>query len=283
MDHDRRHRENAVDAAEGTAKAATHEAERAARSPVARGFARTGFVFAGVLHVLIAWLAFRVALGGSRASADQSGAFEQLAAAPGGPALLWAGAACCTALAVWMVIEAGGRWHRHSRFTKALGPAGTGLAYFCIAALFASFALGNRSNSSQESREITARLLEVPLGAVVLVAAGLALLAAGAYFGFRGVTRSFLDQETQPGDSAPAWVKATGCVGYVAKGVALAVVGVLVLVATARHDPSQQSGLDGALKGLAAQPFGGWILGAVALGLASYGVYSAARAKYADF
>jgi hypothetical protein len=50
-----------------------------------------------------------------------------------------------------------------------------------------------------------------------------------------------------------------------------------------RRDPNEQSGLDGALKSLAGQPYGGWILGAVALGLACYGVYSAARAKYANF
>jgi hypothetical protein len=97
------------------------------------------------------------------------------------------------------------------------------------------------------------------------------------------VTRSFLGKDAQPTPHVPSWVKVVGCVGFVAKGVALAVVGILVLVATFRHDPGQQSGLDGALKSLAGQPYGGWILGAVAVGLACYGVYSAARARYANF
>ncbi|NUP73089.1 MAG: DUF1206 domain-containing protein [Sinomonas sp.] len=268
--------------AEDGARNTEHQAEKVTRSPLAKGVARTGFVFVGLLHVLIAWLAAQVALGGS-SNADQTGAVEQIASAPGGPALLWGGAVCCVALAVWMVLEFVAEWRRHGKPTKGLGPFGTGIAYLALAALFVSFALGNRKNSSDQSKEITATLLAVPFGAVVLVAAGLALLGAGGYFGFRGVTRSFLGKDAQPTPLVPAWVKVVGCVGFVAKGVALAVVGVLVLVATARHDANQQSGLDGALKGLASQPYGAWLLGAVALGLACYGAYSAARARYANF
>ena len=272
----------AAEKAEEGAREAEHEAEKVTRSPFAKGVARTGFVFVGLLHVLIAWLAAQIALGNNN-QADQTGAVEQIASAPGGPVILWAGTVCCVALAVWMVLEFVAEWQRHGKPTKGLGPLGIGIAYLALAALFVSFALGNRKNSSEQSREITAMLLATPFGVVVLIVAGLVLLAAGGYFGFRGVTRSFLGKDTQPTRLVPAWVKVVGSVGFVAKGVALAALGILVLVATVRHDPGEQSGLDGALKSLAGQPYGGWILGAVALGLACYGVYSAARAKYANF
>ncbi|BCT74669.1 hypothetical protein SCMU_05110 [Sinomonas cyclohexanicum] len=274
---------SARNGAEAAAHNAAHQTERVMRTPAARGAARAGFVFVGLLHVLIAWLALRVATGGSGNRADQSGAVQQIASAPGGPVLLWAGAVCCAALAVWMVMTAVAAWRRAGKATKALGPGGTALAYFAMTWLFISFALGNQKNSGQQSQQTTANLLSAPGGPVLVFVAGLVVLGVGVYFGFRGVTRGFLGKDAQPNESAPGWVKVVGSVGYTAKGIAVAVVGVLVLVAAVRHDPSQQSGLDGALKSLAGQPFGTWILAIVALGLACYGVYNAARARYGRF
>lgn len=72
-----------------------------------------------------------------------------------------------------------------------------------------------------------------------------------------------------------------GEVGYIAKGIALAVVGVLFLTAAAQNSARKATGLDGALRTLREQPFGPWLLSAVALGIATYGVYSFARARYA--
>lgn len=64
--------------------------------------------------------------------------------------------------------------------------------------------------------------------------------------------------------------------------MALTVVGGLFGLAAVEADPEESSGLDGALKMLAAQPLGTALLLAVAVGLALYGVYSIARARYAD-
>ena len=70
-------------------------------------------------------------------------------------------------------------------------------------------------------------------------------------------------------------------VGYIAKGIAVGVVGVLFVVAALTHDPEKASGLDGALKSLADLPFGTFILWLVGAGLIIYGVYCFARARYA--
>jgi hypothetical protein len=59
-------------------------------------------------------------------------------------------------------------------------------------------------------------------------------------------------------------------------GVALGVVGVLLVSGAAQNSSSQATGLDGALRALREQPDGPWLLSAVALGIAGYGV---ARAK----
>ena len=69
--------------------------------------------------------------------------------------------------------------------------------------------------------------------------------------------------------------------GYVAKGIAIAVVGVLFVAAAVTADPEKAGGLDAALKSLAALPFGTVILWLVGAGLIIYGVFCFARARYA--
>lgn len=66
-----------------------------------------------------------------------------------------------------------------------------------------------------------------------------------------------------------------------AKGVALIMVGFLFVLAAARNAPSKPTGLDGALRTLRQAPAGSWLLSLVAIGIAAYGVYSIARARYA--
>ncbi|MET1052246.1 MAG: DUF1206 domain-containing protein, partial [Mycetocola sp.] len=107
------------------------------------------------------------------------------------------------------------------------------------------------------------------------------VLAVGVYFVVKGVKKKFLEDITAPGGQTGRTVTRLGQVGYIAKGVAIAVVGILFGVAAFTHDPSEATGLDGALKSLAQLPLGPVILAVVALGLIAYGVYCFARARYA--
>jgi hypothetical protein len=72
-----------------------------------------------------------------------------------------------------------------------------------------------------------------------------------------------------------------GRIGYIGKGIALVAVGVLFIVAAVQHRAGKATGLDGALKSLRDLPAGTAILIGIAIGLAAYGVYSFARARYA--
>ena len=71
-----------------------------------------------------------------------------------------------------------------------------------------------------------------------------------------------------------------GKVGYIAKGVAIAIVGGLFCYAAITHDPKKSGGLDQALQTVLEQPFGQVLLTAIALGIAAYGVFCFARAKH---
>ena len=265
---------------------ATRAADAADDATDSRGFvlaARAGYVAAGLLHVMIGVIALRVATGGS-GSADQSGAVAALAGSPGGTVLLWACFLGCAALAVFLFSEiffgATQRSDR-DRLKHRVKMGGQAVVYGAIGAVFGTYALGGTSDSSGSTQSLSARLMAHPSGTVLLIVVGLGLVVAGAFFVHRGVTRSFREnlKRLPPGTAGRA-VMWLGTAGYAAKGVALAVLGVLVVVATVRSDPEQSSGLDGALKALQEQPFGAWILGAVALGLICYGAFMVVRARY---
>jgi hypothetical protein len=66
----------------------------------------------------------------------------------------------------------------------------------------------------------------------------------------------------------------------VAKGVAFTIVGVLLLDAALTHNPAKSRGLDAALRALAQQPFGVFLLIAVGIGFAAFGVYCFIQSRY---
>ena len=71
-----------------------------------------------------------------------------------------------------------------------------------------------------------------------------------------------------------------GLVRYIAKGLAIAGAGVVVIVAASHTEPNKATGLDGALKTLGAQPYGAVLLIVAGLGIITYGLYSFAMARY---
>lgn len=267
------------------ANRAVSEAASASRSPALRVLARAGYVFIGLLHILIGAIALQIA-GGQGGEADQSGAIGAVAAKPGGVILLWAGAAACAALALWMLSEAffEGRSQSQPRkkLQKAATAVGKAVVFGFLAFTFAVFAAGGSKSSSQSASDFTAKLMSAPAGVVLLVAVGLAIIGAGAFYAYKGFTRKFMEDLENPGNARTA-VEWIGSIGYPAKGVVLAVVGVLVIVAAVTADPSKSSGLDGGLKTLGSQPYGTVLLAVIAAGLVCYGVYSMARARYGRF
>lgn len=243
--------------------------------------ARGGFAASGLVHLLLGYLAIRVATQHEEQT-DQAGALAQLAALPAGAFILWATAIGLAALALWMLIEAvlGVGSASKKRWVRSIKPAAKGIAYLALAWTAVTTALGTTSQGNG-STQASASVLALPGGPFLLGIIGLIAIGVGGYLVVKGVRTKFRDDITIPSGTAGRTVTYLGILGYVAKGIAIVVVGVLFMIAAVKLDPNEGSGLDGALKALLGLPFGQWILIAVGIGLICYGVYSFARARFA--
>lgn len=127
-------------------------------------------------------------------------------------------------------------------------------------------------------RRLTATWLQHSGGRLLVAVIGVVVIGVGGYHMMKGWTKKFLgDLSENPGFLATR----AAVVGYVAKGVALAVVGVLFVSAAVKNSSGKATGLDGALRSLRQQAVGPWLLTAVALGIAAYGAYCSARSRHA--
>ncbi|UGQ41588.1 MULTISPECIES: DUF1206 domain-containing protein [Rhodococcus] len=260
-------------------------AGRLAQNSIFERFARAGFVVSGIVHLIIGYIAIRLALGGAAGTADQSGAMTELAAKPGGIAALWVGVVAFAIMGLWRLAEAAlGSSSRPDADSKKsevidrLKALSLAVVYFAFAFSAFGFARGSGKSSSGQSAGITARLMQTTAGTIVLLAGALVIIAVGGYHVYKGVSRSFLDD--LEGITSPL-VRRLGMVGYIAKGLAIAAIGLLVILAVIQSEPGKATGLDGAFKTLGAQPYGAALLIAAGVGIITYGLYSFAMARYA--
>src|SRR5450756_1150183 len=248
-------------------------ANRVERHPALQIGARVGYAVNGVLHLLIAWIALHVAWIASGKSADQSGALQTLAGSSLGRLALWVAGLGFLALGLWqlasaLAVRTGGESSKWAIKAKGIAKA---VVYLVLAWTSFSFAKGQPSSSKAQSADFTATLLQHTGGRLLVAVIGVVVIGVGGYHVMKGWTKKFLrDLAENPGILATR----AGVVGYVAKGVALAVVGVLFVSAAVQNSSSRATGLDGALRSLRQQAVGPWLLTAVALGIAAYGVYS---------
>lgn len=262
----------------------TGTAMEIAQNSVFERFARAGYVVSGVLHIIIGYLAIRIALGSGGGSADQSGALAAVSAKPGGVAALWAGVIALLIMALWRLTETalGRSTDPKSQGTMsevldrakafALAVVYCGFAYSTL-----GFARSSGTSTGDQNSGLSAQLMQTASGTAVLIVGGAIIVAVGGYHIYKGASHNFLDD--LKGTSSDL-VRRLGLIGYIAKGLVIVGAGVLVVIAASLSEPAKARGLDGALKTLGAQPYGAILLVLAGLGIISYGLYSFAMARY---
>jgi hypothetical protein len=246
---------------------------------------RAGFLGYGIFHLAVGWLALQLALGHPTGESDQSGAFQLLAGQPFGRVLLVVIIIGLVAMAVWQLLLAA-VGHReesgHRRTFERIASAGRAIVYGALAYTAAKVVAGAHPSSANQQQNATAGILAHPAGRVLVVVAGLAVLALGVglvVYGARKLFEKRLMTGRMSGRTRTLTLR-LGQVGYVAKGIAFAIVGLLIAVAALRHDASRSRGLDAALHELAAKPYGVFLLVLIAAGFAAFGVFCFLQSRY---
>ena len=223
---------------------ATTAAREAGNSPVVEWGPAWATSPSGMIHLLIAWIALKVAwgIGGGSKKADTSGALQTLSSSGGGVVLLWICVVGFLLLAVWQLFEAAlghGETATGSRRRPRASPTCSSRGRRSRSGQ------GANSSAEKQTEDFTAGLMGSPGGRLLVGVVGLVVLGIAGYHVYKGWTKKFLeDLREHPGD----WAVTAGRIGYIAKGVALVIVGFFFLVAAWQADPDKAQGLDGALK-----------------------------------
>jgi hypothetical protein len=263
------------------------EAEAPSAPPRAlRLAARLGLVARGLFYLLLAGLAAQLALdsgGSGPAQANANGALTQVAGAPLGFALLAGAALGFLAFALVRVYGAitdgrHGVWRR-------LSTAGQGVIYIGMALVTASFLLGRRGTGSEQQQRSTAQsIITWPFGRALLVAAGLVVLAMCGWQLLVAARGDFTDSLRDGKMSALVrrLTLVTARVGIPARALAVAPVGVFLVVAAIRADPQQAKGLDAVLLDSSRTPVGRVLVVLAAAGFLVFALYSLLEARYRE-
>ena len=245
---------------------------------------RIGLVAYGVVNLMVAWLAAQLAFGDQSGSASSKGAMHQLAQEPFGEVLIWLIAIGMFLLVLWRGLEAA-LGHRDEegakRVRKRLVSLGKAIIYGSVGVSALAVATGSGSKSGG-GKSTTAKIMDLPAGTWIVGLIGLAIIGYGASQIVRAWTEKFrehLDAEGKSGETGRAYIL-FGKVGYVAKGVAVGVVGGLFVYAAVTHNAKKSGGLDQALHKVLQQPFGEFLLLAIAVGIGCYGLFNFARARH---
>ncbi|WP_369174853.1 DUF1206 domain-containing protein [Streptomyces sp. R28] len=265
-------------------------ARRAARGSVTEGAARAGLAARGVIYLLVGVLALQIAFGDTNEQADRGGALAELSQKPFGAVLLWALGIGLAGMALWRLSEAifgsVGQDGRNAR--KRLLATVRFAFYVFVAYSVLSFAAsgsktgGGGGSSDQQSRDATARALELPAGEWLVGTAGIAIVVAGGWIGVRAGLRKYHDKLRlgRMSHRTRQLVDVTGVAGGAARGLVFAVAGVFAVRAAIDYEADQAKGLDDTLRTFADTPLGPWLLVCVAAGLVLFGVFSFAMARW---
>jgi hypothetical protein len=265
-----------------TPRDAEHSARR---SDTLAWSVRVGLVGYGLLHLLVAWIAVRLVLTPDKGSVTGKGALAQLAGETSGRLTLVAMAAGFAALVVWQLIAAVVGFHDRSPTRRLLER----FAAVCRAAVWGYLAVtttelaltGGSTGGSPSST--TATVMSWPAGPWLVALVGAIVAGVGIGLGIFGWRAGFVDQLDDRARSRGRRrvpIVLLGQVGYVTKGVATVVIGVLLVWAAWTHDPHKSGGLDRALRELLGGGLGKAAIIVVAVGVAGFGLFLLARARH---
>jgi hypothetical protein len=107
---------------------------------------------------------------------------------------------------------------------------------------------------------------------------GLCVIGAGVYYAYKGYAEKY--KEDIVNTSTTERLEPVLKFGFIAQGVVVGIIGVLVTYAAVTTDPSEAGGLGAAFEQIRSAPFGRFLLIAIALGLVGFAIENFIEARY---
>ena len=266
-----------------------NEASKIEHNPGVEMLIRVGDGARGYLFFVLGLLALLMALGKTSGTVDYQGAIAATAAQPFGKFLLvivliglifyvlWA-----LACAIFDLLHLG---HEMKGLFKRAILLVNAIIYGLLIPMLLGYITGGGTQTGSQNFNIgklATTIFLLPGGKWLVALIGAVLVVAGLITFFSGISHN-LDKEYHSYSLSTAqvkWVNRAGRFGILAYGAVIVVIGALFIAAFKQADPMKATGIDGALLSLIKLPYGRLLLGLIALGLVSYGIYLAMKALW---
>lgn len=256
----------------------------------ARGLARlarAGYAAKGIIFLVIGGLALMAAMGSGGGTTDSRGALHFIGTSPLGRALLAAMGVGLLGFALWSVIaqalDAEDRGHEPKGLALRVGKTVTGIAYGALGVEALRTVMRAGTSGGDGARHWSARAMALPWGRWLVVAIGAGVIGYALYQVWKGARKNLRKRLHLMGeDTAHRWVLRVARFGIIARAVVFMIIGWFLVQAGLHRAPGEVGGISDALGALAAQSYGPWLLGVVAVGLMAYGVWELVNARYRD-
>lgn len=248
--------------------------------------ARLGYGARGVVYLLLGGLALSSAFWGGSGGEGSSEALSHVLGLPFGRILLGLIALGLFCYVLWKLaqglLNADGRKDDIGGFINRAGQVISGGANLFLALTAAGMALsmgGGGGGEGGGEQAASAWLLQQPFGPFLLGLVACGVIAAAGVQIWYGASRGYRKRLSLPAAQSK-WMDPVCALGLIARGAVLAIIGGFLFYAAFTVSPEQAGGTAEALDYVHGLPFGRWLYGVAALGLAAFGAYSVIEGLY---
>ncbi len=281
--------ESTKQAVSETIEQTVEAAEEIVRHPYTKKLAQLGFYTKGFLFIVIGLLAILVALGERGGElADPTGALTRIARESYGKIILIIFVVGAVGHGAWNILRGAADVDNAGKsvqgIIKRCIAGGIGFFYFFLAwtawSIIAAAQISEDTGTFQKT--LTAVLLALPLGAILVGLIGLIVIGAGVHECYSGVTGKYRESFKlyKLDDKSLAIITILGFLSFLARGLIFGLIGYFFIVAAIDANPNEAIGIEGALRTLSQSYFGKTVLFVTAAGLVCHGVLSLYEARY---